>query len=316
MLTLVVDGNNLAYKARHVYQLSHRGEDISVVYGVLNMLLSTIKKLDADSVIVCWDYGVPAYRKQLIPEYKASRKVWEKEDREDFYRQVDMLRDVLSIMGIVSLRKTATEADDFMYRASRLILGDVVVYTTDKDLFQAVTPDGRVVVLNSVLDSYVTWDNFVEITGVSYTNYLDYRLMVGDSSDNLMGVKGIGPKLGAAILEAYESLDAALADVDGEWKASKLAHTRLAAADIDYIANMRCVVDLNDSHIEDLTDDICQLVEGWQPYHRRQVKDFIVRNGFYSMLSGRIPTNRILSKLVVPILRNKGLTKIYVSRNG
>ena len=279
------------------------------------MILSNAKKLDVDSIIVCWDYGVPAYRKQLIPEYKASRKVWEKEAREDFYRQLQILLDILPVMGIVCLRKSAAEADDLMYQASRLILGDVVVYTTDKDLFQSVTPDGRVIVLNSVLDSYVMWDNFNEVTGVHPNNYIDYRLMVGDSSDNLIGVRGIGEKLARDILKVYGNLDAALADVDGEWKASKLAHTRLSAVDTTYIANMRCVIDLSDSNVEDLSDDICQSVGGLRSYHRRDVKDFIVRSGFYSMMSGRIPMNRILSKLVAPMLRDRGLTKIYVSRD-
>lgn len=200
-MILIVDGNNLAYRARHVFDLSIKGKDISVIYGVLRLLQLMIKKHKPSSIIICWDGGSPAYRKKLIPEYK-------KRDKSDdvtyanFISQLKELQEAIKYFGILSVRKLKVEADDLMYHASKMLITTepIVIVTTDDDLYQAI--DERVSVLRpGKKEVMVTSENFEELTAVPDPElYVDYKAYQGDGSDNIPGVRGVGPKTAAKIV--------------------------------------------------------------------------------------------------------------------
>lgn len=305
MTTLIVDGNNLAHRVRYTFSLDYRGEDTSVTYGFIRVLVADIHKLNISSVIVCWDGGTPAFRKELVPEYKANRtRDWTDLEVESFYGQIKDLRRVLPAMGVVNLFKKGVEADDLMYQASRTIDDACIIYTGDGDLLQAVTADGRVQVYMPVKESMVNWDNFKELVGVEPKHFLDFRTMKGDASDNIKGVPGIGEKLAADVLETYGSLDRAMVQAiswEEPWRANKRAKSKLEAVTQDYIDSIRKVMDLSNG-VQDLSTTIKNMVNMWVRYQHKNVKLFCMSKGFHGMFDGTIKMRKTLEGLKAPKL--------------
>lgn len=206
---LIVDGNNLAHRCRHVYNLSHQGVDTSVRYGFLRVLASKMKDIEPDVVVVCWDGGPPQYRYDRCPTYK-SRDRSDDPDYDVFLEQMVELRGVLGeSFGVVSAQHSGIEADDLMYHAASMldVDGRKIIFTSDKDLYQAVVNDktGQTVVLDSK-GNFITRDNFTEYSdGISMEQWMDYRAMVGDSSDGYPGIHGVGPVTAQKLLTTYKT---------------------------------------------------------------------------------------------------------------
>lgn len=200
---LIFDANNTAHRARHVSQLTYKEFDVSVTYGFLNIMAATVKKFKrVTSVIVCWDGGVPQFRYDRIPTYKR-REHTDEDDYQEFIRQVQELHKILPQFGVYSLRKLKAEADDLMFHVSRLIHPDYqkVIISTDKDLLQCINRDTAV--WQPYTETLITRENFKTYTGLSQADYLVYRSMVGDTSDGIPGIKGIGDKTALKLIEEY-----------------------------------------------------------------------------------------------------------------
>lgn len=200
---LIIDGNNMAHRCRHTFNLSNNGQDVSVTYGFLKVLSTTMKRFDAiKSVIVCWDGGVPKYRRDLIPDYKV-RVRDEDGTYEEFKEQMNQLMSILPMFGVHSLRMPGVEADDLMHHAARLIGGDLlkIIVSSDRDLLQCIRYDTHVFQPSG--DIIVTAENFNKVTGVNLAEYLVYRCLVGDDSDNVKGCIGIGEKYAKTLIETY-----------------------------------------------------------------------------------------------------------------
>jgi len=192
-VVLIIDGNNTAYRALHTVQLSHHGKDTSILFGVMRMIYTMIKKWHPRSVIVCFDGGTPPYRKRLVPTYKAHRTKDESVDWGTVYGQMDELCDmILPIHGILTIRRKYCEADDLMYHAAKMVQDRPYIVTTDADLLQAV--DLRVCVINPSTGKVFSADTFRRFTGLNWGAYLPYKVLFGDSSDGIPGVRWIGKK--------------------------------------------------------------------------------------------------------------------------
>lgn len=201
---LIVDGSNLAHRCRHVFSLSYKGLDVSVLYGFLRTLYSVMQTYDPTAVIVCWDGGVPAFRYQAIPTYKRHTHA-DDPSYPDFLDQLDQLGELLPTMGVLSLRRRGTEADDLMYAAAAMLpTAQVVIMTTDRDLYQALAlPHVRI--YNPSKEEEVTRETFEAVSdGVKYFEWTLYRAMVGDSSDGVPGVVGVGHKKALALLRSID----------------------------------------------------------------------------------------------------------------
>lgn len=210
---LIVDANNMAWRAKHAFNLSFGQYDTSVSYGFLSILATTIRRFDrVKSVIVCWDGGVPQFRYDRTPSYK-QREHGDEEEYQDFLRQVRELQDVLPLLGVYSLRKLKAEADDLMYHASKMTHSDYqnIIVTTDRDLLQAV--DRRTSVWQPTKELMFNESNFKELVGVNLKDFLVYRCMVGDSSDGVPGVKGIGEVTALKLIEEYGASPSGLVNI-------------------------------------------------------------------------------------------------------
>jgi len=203
-MLLIIDANNLAYRARYAYNLSYKGKDTSVTYGVMRMLMSLMKKFKPDACMMAWDGGTPGFRKRLVPSYKATRKGREDDPTwPEFLSQLQELENILPCTGVLQVRRIGIEADDLMAQAARMSLSESIIVTTDGDLLQCIT--AYTSVYSPSRDVLYTHDNFEELIGYPVHQHIICKALQGDSSDNIAGAVGVGPKTALKILNGNEN---------------------------------------------------------------------------------------------------------------
>lgn len=284
-MLILIDGNNLAYRCRHVFSLSNKGVDVSVTYGFLRVLGSLINHFHATSVIVAWDGGVPEFRRQAVPEYKANRHHDDEDGYHDFLRQMQELTDyALPMMGVLSVQNYGSEADDLLYHAAKISLDENVVVTSDKDLFQAV--GDKTSVWNPAREKLYTLKNFEKEVGISKANYIDWRAIQGDPSDNIPGIHGIGEKTATKLFQEWGTLTGIVNAATG-----KNPKGKLTGAVADRILTFGFDKIIKNVYIMALYADrtgakmsLLSTVEEWTPADKIRVKKYLMRNAFTSLL--------------------------------
>ncbi len=211
MKLMVLDGNSLAYRAFFALptdMVTATGQVTNSVFGFTSMLLSVMKDHTPDSVIVVFDRKEPTFRHKAAPEYKAQRVT----QPDILYQQLDIIREMLSALGIQSIDAAGFEGDDLIAtiadRADNEGI-DVLIVTGDRDTFQLVKdPHIRVMYNLRGVSDYALYDEagIVNRTGVTPIQYSDYAALRGDSSDNLDGVPGVGEKTAAKLINKYQTL--------------------------------------------------------------------------------------------------------------
>lgn len=232
---LAVDGPSLAHRAFHAYERSAMrdpdGRPVWAVYGFLALLAGIVDKVRPDAVLVGWDDRVGSARRDRYPDYKAGRA----EKSPDLRPQLDDIDAVLAQLDVAQLTVPGLGADDVLASASARAEAAgwrCTVATSDKDSFALVTELTTVLRLVSGLDNAqeITPPALAELYGVRPDQWLDYAALVGDTSDNLSGVAGIGPKTAVRLLATCGTLDAALADpAAAEAAIGKAAAAKLAS---------------------------------------------------------------------------------------
>ena len=210
MRVYLIDGYSLLYRAFYALPQSiatSSGLPTNALYGFTSMIL---KLLDSDEEVglgVVWDGGMPKFRLEVFPEYKAQRSAMPEELRV----QLDHLDEILVAMNIPAIRAEGFEADDALATMSRQVPEDVELFivTGDQDAMQLV--DGRVKVLRTTrgVSETKTYgrEEVVEEYGVTPEQIPDYKALTGDSSDNIPGVRGIGPKGAANLLKEFGTVE-------------------------------------------------------------------------------------------------------------
>jgi DNA polymerase-1 len=302
-MLVLIDGNNLAHRCRHVFSLSNKGIDVSVTYGFLRVMGSILHHLKGTSVIVAWDGGVPEFRRQTVPEYKANRHHDDEDGYHDFLRQIHELSDyVLPMAGVLSVRNHGSEADDLLYHAAKISLEENVVVTSDKDLFQAI--GDMTSVYNPSREKLYTKDNFEREIGVSLANYVDWRAIQGDPSDNIPGVYGVGEKIATRLFQDWGNLTSIVNAAAGRHPKGKLsgkvADSILSFGFEQIIKNVYITALYADRTGAKLA--LLSALEDWTPADKTRLKKYLMRNAFSSLLDPSFLGT--ISKLKKPTLRN------------
>src|SRR5262245_30667711 len=215
---VLVDGSSYLYRAFHALPAlsTARGEPTGAVLGVVNMLYKLLDDYAPDSMAVVFDAPGRTFRDDMFAEYKANRAPMPDELR----AQIEPLLETIEAMGIPLLRVEGVEADDVIGTLARQASAAgqaTVISTGDKDLAQLV--DEHVGLVNTMDGSALDREGVVAKFGVAPEQIIDYLALVGDSSDNIPGVPGVGPKTAAKWLQQYRDLDtlkAHAADVSGK----------------------------------------------------------------------------------------------------
>ncbi|MBR6545905.1 MAG: DNA polymerase I [Clostridia bacterium] len=213
---LVVDGNSIINRAYYgVRPLStSRGEPTGAIFGAVHMLKRQLEAIRPDYAAVAFDLHAPTFRHKLYPEYKAGRRP----TPPDLLAQFDPCKECFSALGLHLLSLEGYEADDILGTLSRL--GDesgeieTYVFSGDRDLLQLISPTTTVLLAGNGETLPYGADAFRARFGIEVGQYLDLKALMGDSSDNIPGVPGIGEKGAVKLLSAYGDLDGVFAHKD------------------------------------------------------------------------------------------------------
>jgi DNA polymerase-1 len=246
MRVYLIDGNSLLYRAFHALPQSiatSSGLPTNALYGFTSMLIKLLSDDEEEvGIAVVWDGGEPKFRTEVYPEYKAHRP----STPDELKMQVGHLDEILSSMNVPTVRAEGYEADDVIATLSRKVPEGVelMLVTGDQDAMQLV--DGNVKVLRTTrgVSETKTYgrDEVIEEYGVTPEQIPDYKGLVGDSSDNIPGVRGVGPKGATTLLQQHDTLDELYEDLDSvaaKGTRSKLEENRDSAFMSRDLATMR-----------------------------------------------------------------------------
>ena len=207
----VLDALGLAYRAHYAFiarpLINTRGEHTSAIFGFANTALKIRREERPDYWALAWDGPGPTFRHERFPDYKATRKPMP----DELLAQLGPIEDLAQAIGLPVIEVPGTEADDVMATLARIGTEaglDVVLVTGDKDMLQLVGPHVKVMVPQT-RDQYATLDaaGVEEKWGVGPGSIRDVLALMGDSSDNIPGVPGVGEKTAVELLKQFGSLD-------------------------------------------------------------------------------------------------------------
>ena len=220
-MILIVDGQNLAFAANMTQELRTSYDmPTHAVIGFMRMLGDACSEFSPTAVYVAWDGGRAQERVRLYPTYKANRDASQKDAewlrrREDLDRQIPVIRTLLERLGVKQVWGDNVEGDDIIaliVKQTTLARPHecMVIVSSDHDFWQLVGPSVSVFnpINNGCKHKLVNGTNFKQITNLRPDQYLDYKAMVGDASDGIVGCRGVGEKTAIKILHGFGSYDA------------------------------------------------------------------------------------------------------------
>jgi DNA polymerase-1 len=272
---LLVDGSSYLYRAFHALPplSTSNGEPTGATYGVVNMLRKLLEEHAPRRIAVVFDAPGKTFRDDLFEDYKANRPPMP----DDLARQIEPTQEIVRALGLPLLQITGVEADDIIGTLARQAEAQgmtVLIVTSDKDMAQLV--NDRINLLDTMRDKRLDAAGVEQKFGVPPARIIDYLALMGDSSDNIPGVPGVGPKTAAKWLGQYGSLDALIEQAGtikgkvGEKLRAHLEQLPLARQ----LATIHCEVAL-DLTMEDLRRTSPQTEKLRELYQRHEFKTWL-----------------------------------------
>ena len=215
----VIDGNSLMHRAFHAVPPTMNAPDgrpTNAIFGFLNMFLKMIDAFHPDAVVCAFDKGKPQVRMDMLPQYKAQRPPMDP----DLHQQFPMVKELLKKLSVPILEAQGWEGDDIlgtMARTGEEAGCDMLLITGDRDMYQLSTEHVKIVGTKKGLSDVqiMTPESVQDLYhGITPALVPDFYGLKGDSSDNIPGVPGIGPKKASALINQYGSLDEVIAHAD------------------------------------------------------------------------------------------------------
>ncbi len=260
---LLLDSNSLMHRAYHALPnlKTSKGMYTGAIFGFLNILLRLIKEQQPTHIAAAFDLKGPTFRHEMYAAYKATRKPMDEELRQ----QVEPLKELIAAMGIKIVSMQGYEGDDILGTLSRRFEDECVIVTGDRDSFQLVSPTTKVFWTKKGVTEIEVYDVArLKEDGFTPSQYIDYKALRGDPSDNIPGVTGVGEKTAKQLIEEYGSLDEVLAHADGI--KGKLGQTLAASKDIALLSRALAVIK-TDVPVECALEDIA-----FTPVYSQDVK--------------------------------------------
>lgn len=218
---VLIDGNSLMFRAYYAtaytgnLMKSKSGVYTNALSGFVNMISKVVEENTFTHLFVAFDTAKPTFRHEQFEDYKGGRKPMP----EELGMQIPLMKEYLDIMNISRLEIEGIEADDLIGTFSKLAyeeFDEIEIYSADKDLLQLVDSKTKMMITKrgvTELEEY-THENFFEKMGIYPHQMTDYKGMIGDSSDNLPGIRGIGPKTACKLLQEYHTLEGIIENIE------------------------------------------------------------------------------------------------------
>ena len=213
---LVIDGNSIINRAYYGIRplTTKSGKSTHAVYGMINIVWRQLSAIKPDYAAVAFDLKAPTFRHQMYSEYKAGRNP----TPEDLLSQFPDAKECLSLMGVSILELAGYEADDIQGTVAKLAhtVEDThgYVLSGDRDLLQLIDDKVTVLLATNSDTKNMTPEEFSVEYGISSSQFVDMKALMGDSSDNIPGVAGVGKKTAQTLIESFGSLDGIYANID------------------------------------------------------------------------------------------------------
>ena len=252
MPTLVLlDSNSLLNRAYYAMSAltDRKGRPTGAIHGYFTMFAKLISQFKPDKVVAAFDRKAPTFRKEMYEGYKATRKPMP----EDLAAQLQPVKDILALMGVPVCEKDGFEADDLIGTLARKFDGDVLIVTGDRDSWQLIDSRTKVVFTIKGITEIALMDEakLKEDRGLTPSQVIDLKALMGDASDNIPGVPGVGEKTAKGLLDSYGTLDGVYAHLD-EVK-GKLREKLEQNKDLAYLSYKLATIDL-DYNLSKLAD--------------------------------------------------------------
>ena len=221
---MVVDSNALIHRAYHALPglVDPKGVLVNAVYGFCLIFLKAISEINPDYIVATFDVKGETFRHKEFEEYKAQRK----KNPDNFYDQIPMIKDFLSRFGVTILEKQGFEADDLIGTVCEKFKAEdinIIIVSGDLDTLQLLTDKVNVWTLKKGISNSSVYNikAFEDRYGIRVDQFVDFKALKGDPSDNIPGVKGVGEKRAIDILKQYDSLDNLYHNIDKYIEESK-----------------------------------------------------------------------------------------------
>ncbi len=207
---LLLDSNSLMHRAYHALPnlKTSKGMYTGAIFGFVSILLRLIKEQNPTHIAAAFDLHGPTFRHEMYDKYKATRKPMDEELR----MQVEPLKQLISAMGIKIVTAQGFEGDDILGTLSANLDGECIIVTGDRDSFQLAGPHTKIFWTKKGVSDIEVYDlERLKQDGFTPSQYIDYKALRGDPSDNIPGVPGVGEKTAKQLIDEYGSLDGVLA---------------------------------------------------------------------------------------------------------
>jgi DNA polymerase-1 len=277
----ILDANALMHRAWHALPplTNSKGQVVNAVYGTMMVMMKLFENERPDACVACWDTEAATFRHEAYKEYKAHRE----EQPDELYAQIPLIQAGLATLGVDSLELDGYEADDLIGTIATRAHRDgweVVIVTSDRDALQLVRPGISVLAFKKGVTDTITYDE-AEVKsqyGLTPAQFLEYKMMRGDPSDNIPGIKGIGEKGATDLLQRFETLEGIMAAAhDATSDLTKSTREKLLAAEGELPALRSLVTIVHDAPI---AWDIHPLVLR----NEQVLHDFLREMGFKALL--------------------------------
>ncbi len=256
---LAIDGNSIINRAFYGIRLlsNKQGVHTNAIYGFINILLKLTEAESPDGVAIAFDLKAPTFRHKMYADYKAGRRPMPEELAEQF----PLLKKWLALSGFVCIEKEGYEADDILGTLARIAKetgNECVIATGDRDSLQLISDNTRVLLATTKAGSpeitNYTKEKLFEDYGLTPGGMIELKALMGDSSDNIPGVAGVGPKTATELIKKYGNIDYIYENIDSldikDNLKAKLKQSKDSAFLSRTIGTINCEVPIS-SRVED-----------------------------------------------------------------
>lgn len=269
----IIDVSSYIFRAFHALppMTSPDGLPVNSIYGFISMFLKTVQKFEGFSFVAALDSKAETFRKKEFPEYKANRK----EVDPDLKSQFRHIEPMLKALNTTIFSMDGFEADDVIASIVRKNSGsEIIIISSDKDLTQLITE--KVFLYDSMKDRIIDREYVLEKYGVYPEKMKEFLSLTGDSSDNIPGIPGVGPKTAALLLQEYGSIENILNNVENLKPSLKIKfqENRELLKTSEFLVTLKSDIDVN-------TD----ILKPWSGVDENLFSELAVRFGFRSFLN-------------------------------
>ena len=277
MVVHLVDVSGFIYRAFYgLPSLIYKGQEVGALYGFCSAMQKIVAMFPNSMFIAAIDCGKKTFRNEIYSEYKATRKAMP----DELVNQIPLIKEACDKFGFFKVEKPGFEADDIIATyAKKINEQNVNIISSDKDLMQLM--NDRITIYDPMKRKYITKEDVIKKFGVTPDKVLDVLSLMGDASDNVPGVPGIGSKTASALINEYGSLDNLIANINSLPKSKR---NNILQAEIDKAVLSRKLIRLRDD---------LDLEYEFKVSEPKGLNEFLLSYGFKSLIKNTGKQNQL-----------------------